>query len=170
MGGRIAVGVVLMLVVACGRPTPASDHQLSLATSAGSVAEGAPLGVPGAPGEPYSFAGIARAVTPAVVSIETVLPPDTTGEDDQGGGVPPGLIPPGFRRQGPGGDQGDAAPRRALGSGFIVTSDGYLLTNNHVVADAKRVTVGLADRRIFPGHVVGRDPSTEVALVKIDAT
>jgi serine protease Do len=134
-------------------------------------------------GEPGSFAPIARAVTPAVVSIETVLPPDTTGEDqDQGGGgippgmIPPGMLPPGFRGPGgggpggPGGGGPDQGARRALGSGFLVTSDGYLLTNNHVVADAKRVTVGLSDRRIFPGHVIGRDPSTEVALVKIDAT
>jgi serine protease Do len=143
---------------------------LSVTTATGSVADNPSAVAP----EPGSFAPIARAVTPAVVSIQSVLPPDTTGEDEQGGGgippglIPPGMLPPGLRR-GPG-DQGAAPPRQALGSGFIVTSDGYLLTNNHVVADAKRVTVGLSDRRIFPGHVVGRDPSTEVALVKIDAS
>jgi serine protease Do len=57
-----------------------------------------------------------------------------------------------------------------LGSGFIVSPDGYILTNNHVVANATRVTVGLPDGRIFTAKVIGRDPSTEVALVKIDAT
>jgi serine protease Do len=164
------------LCLACGRDganNTTSGHQVSVSTAAGSVADPA-----SGAGEPGSFASIARAVTPAVVSVETVLPPDTTGEDDQEippGVIPPGLLPPGLRRQGPGGQgqgggPGGAAPRRALGSGFIVTSDGYLLTNNHVVADAQRVTVGLSDRRIFPGHVIGRDPSTEVALVKIDAS
>jgi hypothetical protein len=101
-------GVVLAaasgLWLACRPGDAAPDRQLSLSTSSGSVS-GSTSAAPAA--EPGSFAPIARAVTPAVVSIQTVLPPDTTGEDDQGGGIPPGLlppgmVPPGFRR-GPGG-------------------------------------------------------------------
>jgi serine protease Do len=186
----IGFGGMGLGVVACSRQGAMSGGTVSASpgsvsdNSPVSLAEGSPAsggvgmsGSAGAPGnaEPGSFAPIAKAVTPAVVSIETVLPPDTTEEDDQDqGGIPPGLLPPGFRnpgRGGPGGGNGQGpAPRRALGSGFIVTSDGYLLTNNHVVSGATRVTVGLSDRRIFPGHVIGHDPSTEVALVKIDAT
>jgi serine protease Do len=55
-----------------------------------------------------------------------------------------------------------------FGSGVLYTSDGYILTNNHVVQDAERVTVVLHDRRHMEARVVGRDPSTEVAVVKIE--
>ncbi len=56
------------------------------------------------------------------------------------------------------------------GSGVIVTSDGYIITNNHVVADAADVEVLLADRRQFKGRVIATDPKTDVAVVKIDGT
>ena len=59
--------------------------------------------------------------------------------------------------------------REGSGSGFIVSADGYILTNNHVVADADRVTVKLLDNREFNARVVGRDPATDVAVIKIDA-
>src|ERR671933_1682222 len=64
----------------------------------------------------------------------------------------------------------DNTPMEASGTGFIVTKDGYILTNNHVVADADRVTVGLLDKRNFTARVVGRDATTDIAVVKIDAT
>jgi serine protease Do len=60
------------------------------------------------------------------------------------------------------------APSEASGSGFIVTKDGYILTNNHVVEDADRVNVTLTDHRVFKARVVGRDPTTDVAVIKID--
>ena len=58
----------------------------------------------------------------------------------------------------------------ASGSGFIVSNDGYILTNNHVVDGASEVRVRLLDRREFKAKVVGRDPNTDVAVIKIDAT
>ncbi len=64
-------------------------------------------------------------------------------------------------------------PSEGLGSGVIITSDGYILTNNHVVADAAKkggVTVKLSDKRTFTGTVVGTDPTTDLAVVKIEAT
>jgi serine protease Do len=64
--------------------------------------------------------------------------------------------------QGPG-------PLRGIGSGFIVSSDGYLLTNAHVVDGAKEVSVKLTDRREFKAKVVGTDPKSDIALLKIDA-
>jgi len=71
-----------------------------------------------------------------------------------------------FFRQGPSTPQ----PRRGSGSGFIFRSDGYILTNNHVVDAADRVTVVLQDRREFDARIVGRDPNTDVAVLKIEAT
>src|SRR3954466_11509251 len=66
------------------------------------------------------------------------------------------------------------APREqvqeASGSGFIVSKDGYILTNNHVVADADKVTVTLLDKRSFDAKVIGRDPTTDVAVIKIDGS
>ncbi len=57
--------------------------------------------------------------------------------------------------------------RKSLGSGFIVSGDGYILTNNHVVADADEVTVTLLDKEEFKAKVVGNDPKTDIALIKI---
>ena len=59
--------------------------------------------------------------------------------------------------------------QRGSGSGFVVSEDGYILTNNHVVDGAQKVTVELLDRRSFPATVVGTDPTTDVAVIKIDA-
>jgi serine protease Do len=79
-----------------------------------------------------------------------------------------------FRRFGippPGGapGEGEGMPARGAGSGFIVSADGYILTNAHVVAEADEVTVRLSDRREFAAKVIGSDERTDVALIKIDA-
>jgi len=58
---------------------------------------------------------------------------------------------------------------RSLGSGFILSADGYILTNEHVVSGAEQIKVGLTDQRVFPGKVVGVDPKTDIAVIKIDA-
>ena len=112
-----------------------------------------------------AFTSIADHVTPAVVSIQTERRATTRANPRQRGQVPPGLedffdqFDP--RRQ-------QQQPSRGSGSGFIVSSDGYVLTNNHVVADADRVNVTLMDKRVFKARVVGRDPSTDVAVLKIE--
>src|SRR5450755_4504075 len=63
-----------------------------------------------------------------------------------------------------------APPSHGIGSGFIVSPDGYVLTNAHVVADASEVTVKLTDRREFAAKVIGVDKRSDVALIKIAAT
>ncbi|HEX6369350.1 MAG TPA: trypsin-like peptidase domain-containing protein [Longimicrobium sp.] len=67
------------------------------------------------------------------------------------------------------GQQGGGAPRAGSGSGFVLSPDGYIITNNHVVEGADRVNVILADKREFEARVVGRDPNTDIAVVKVDA-
>ena len=99
----------------------------------------------------------ASKVIPAVVSIaSTVMVRDQAFSDET---LPFGLFkePPARRQYG-------------QGSGVIVSSDGYIITNNHVVADALDVEVILADRRQFKGRVVATDPKTDVAVVKIQST
>jgi serine protease Do len=118
-----------------------------------------------------SYAPIVQKVAPAVVKIET-----TTVIKNPEMGEFPGFNNP-FWRQFFGNQFGQVVPpagsgqevERGLGSGVIVTKDGYILTNNHVVDDAKQVQVTLPDGREFTGKVVGRDPKTDLAVVKIDA-
>jgi serine protease Do len=59
--------------------------------------------------------------------------------------------------------------RRGQGSGFIITSDGYILTNNHVVKDANKITIKFSDDKELPAKVIGTDPETDVAVIKVDA-
>jgi len=72
-----------------------------------------------------------------------------------------------FGVPGPGqGPHANQPPARGAGSGFIINSDGYILTNTHVVANADEVTVRLTDRREFPAKVIGADERTDVAVIK----
>ncbi len=105
-----------------------------------------------------SFAAVAEHVKPSVVYIRS----QRTERPSQQR-VPPGMerFFPRFRQQ-PEIEQGS-------GSGFVVSADGYILTNNHVVEGAEQVTVRLLDRREFKAKVVGTDPNTDVAVLKIDA-
>ena len=99
----------------------------------------------------------ANKIIPAVVNIaSTVVVRDQAFSDE---GLPFGLLP-------------ELPPRRQYGqgSGVIVSADGYIITNNHVVADAIDVEVLLANRRQFKGRVVATDPKTDVAVVKIEAS
>jgi len=106
-----------------------------------------------------AFTNLADAVTPAVVRIETRR--TVQGQSRQ--------VPEQFRRffeeQ-----REDEQPRSAIagGSGFIVSPEGYILTNNHVVEGANDVRVYFPDRRYFPARVVGADPFTDVAVIKVD--
>ncbi|HZS61751.1 MAG TPA: trypsin-like peptidase domain-containing protein, partial [Gemmatimonadaceae bacterium] len=157
---------LFMLGVACKQTSPT----LQTSTDAGSVADPPNRASPtttalGTPRIGVSLAPLAKQVTPAVVAIQSVFKPDSNARMMEGPQIPPGLLPPGMQIP-----EQPQEPMRGLGSGFIVSPDGYILTNNHVVANAERVTVGLPDGRIFTAKVIGRDPSTEVAVVKIDAT
>jgi len=112
-----------------------------------------------------SFVEIAKRVEPAVVNIETTQPQIETSDkddDDKDDTSATNPLLDMFRHQ-------HRSPQRGVGSGFIVSAKGYILTNYHVVEDAARISVGLQSNEKFPGTVVGFDPETDVAVIKIDA-
>lgn len=133
---------------------------------------------------PESFADLVERVSPAVVNITT-----TATVSAPVGGMPgfPEGSPfsdlfrdfgiPGMPQQGPDGrrlpfgDQGPMAPRRsnALGSGFVISADGYIVTNNHVIEGADEIEIEFKDGTKRAAEVVGRDDKTDIALLKVDA-
>jgi serine protease Do len=150
-------------LAAADPPTPAAAPPSGSAPSA--TPEPALRGLP-------DFSALVDRYGPAVVNVEVV-------EKAQSGAGGLQLSPNDpfydfFRRFGipaPGeGQRGNAPPARGAGSGFIINSDGYILTNTHVVANADEVTVRLTDRREFPAKVIGADDRTDVAVIKINAT
>ena len=132
------------------------------------------------------FADLVERVGPAVVNIRTTArlsssPSAQAPELDENDPFyeffrrffpqPGPQGPQGPQRPGPrGGPRGEREVPRGLGSGFIISADGYLLTNAHVVEGADEIIVTLADRREFKGRVIGADRRTDVALVKVEAT
>lgn len=126
----------------------ASNHVAPLVSSAGTV----------------DFTQAAAAVTPAVVYIRT-----TYSAQQNGGGGQDQMEQMfgdmfGMRRQRPSG------PQRASGSGVIISTDGYIVTNNHVVEKADKIEITTNDHRQFSAKVIGTDPNTDLALIKINAT
>ncbi len=120
------------------------------------------------------FTDVARQVTPAVVNITTVM----TEKVSDGFSVPDELRdrmeeffgkPVDPRRRGPQPPGEQRGLRRGQGSGVIISADGYVLTNNHVIAKAQEVSVTLPDKREFKGKIVGADPKSDLAVVKINA-
>ncbi len=120
---------------------------------------------------PASFTDLAKQTSPAVVNISTVKTIKTQGRVFRhffgGPGFPDDEkdpfeeffkhfnIPPGEFKQ------------NSLGSGFIIDSDGYIITNNHVIADADKIKVKLKDGKEFDAEIIGKDPTTDIALLKI---
>ncbi|MBL8772789.1 MAG: trypsin-like peptidase domain-containing protein [Phenylobacterium sp.] len=138
-----------LIVAACERPAAPAPE---------AAAAPPPVAIPaGAAQAPDSFAPIIRRVAPAVVSIDTLAVGGAFADD--GRMLPPGVVP-GF---------GPRPVRRGAGSGFLISADGYVVTNNHVVEGAQEVVVSLSDGRQFRARLLGRDPPTDIAVLKVDA-
>jgi len=188
-----AVGIGLTAAVAVG-----AGIQLQRASAQSAIQPVAPPGVMPPTGAPMSFANIIERVAPAVVSIEvtTHLPqqrtmqipglpfqfnvPNQGGGDDQGDDGDESDQGQDQGPQGQGGNSGGAAGRHAhkntgpramaAGSGFFISPDGYIVTNNHVIENADSIKVTLSDQRELTAHLVGRDPLTDLAVIKVDGT
>ena len=188
VGAVAGVGLAGVAAAGVGLTLPHADAQT------GDLSRppiGAPARFMAAPGAPQSFADIFERVAPAVVSIEVTarIPRSELGElqglpfpfnqmpqfrQGPGGG---GRSAPGQRgrRATPNGQDGDAngddadlPEAQAAGSGFFISRDGYIVTNNHVVENATKITVTLTDKRELTARVVGRDEESDLAVLKVE--
>jgi len=116
--------------------------------------------------EPVSFADIVKRVAPSVVKITV----ETKAQHVRGNDDFPGLDDPFFRHFFGGRiPQRQTPARTGLGSGVIISTDGVIVTNNHVIDGADRVTVTMENGRDYTAKVLGRDPQTDIAVIKIEA-
>jgi serine protease Do len=141
VGIILAGGVTKTPVVSTAEPEPVREKTRAAAAAG--------------PTTLVNFADVAERINAAVVNIEAASKGRETARPLRGSD-----------------DQLDSqrdpdAPRQGSGSGFIVDREGYILTNNHVIEGAERITVTLADGRTFRGEVAGADPAIDVALIKI---
>jgi serine protease Do len=159
-----AIGATALALAAAG------GYWTRAEAETGAVNAGAP-----AAAAPQSFADIVQRVAPAVVSIDVVekAAPQSAALEGQNG------LPFPF---GPGGADGQdgpfgfdfrqmvphPGPTRATASGFFISSDGYIVTNNHVIDGAGKITVRDKDGREFTARLVGADPTTDLAVIKVE--
>ena len=123
-------------------------------------------------GAPDSFADLAEALTTSVVNISTIQSVEAAPSPQAIPEVPPGspfedLFRDFFERQRRG-EHGRPRNVQSLGSGFIIDPAGYVVTNNHVIKDADEITVILSDDRELPATLLGHDPKTDLALLKVE--
>jgi serine protease Do len=142
------IGIVVGLILSANLSLLGSAHASPQQVPAPQVAPATPP-----TGAGVSFVKLAKDVGPAVVSINVKI---TRSSSDTGG-----MSFDPFGMEGPQVGEGQ-------GSGFIISPDGYVLTNDHVVGEASDIKVALADGRELPGKVVGSDSRTDIALVKIE--
>jgi serine protease Do len=160
-GAVAGIGVAAAAMAGVGlRMTPAAAAAPQLTSAAA-----APLFAP-PPGSPLSFADIFERVSSAVVSIDvtSAMEPADVRKIPGLEGLPFGIVP-----RGGNGDE-PATPRKqqSSGSGFFISRDGYLVTNNHVVEKAEDIKVTLKDGREFKATVLGRDEGTDLAVLQVE--
>jgi len=178
VGAIAGAGVAAAALAGAGLSWPGAQAQSTAAAApAQMVRTQGPVVFAPPPGAPLSFADIIDRVSPAVVSIETKTVVDVTTLRRAPGleGFPFDLLPQ-PNPQGPQGPQGtqpgdpaDEQPEQlGAGSGFFISRDGYIVTNNHVVENATEITVTLKDERELKAKVVGRDEATDLAVLKVE--
>lgn len=168
--GALALLPAATLGFACGQAQALGSLNNTTPTPAAitTAAATTPSGVPVQPARFNPAAGTVTSLAPLVDSVKgSVVYVEVQSRPRRMSGMQG--LPPGFaERFGmPPGMQGNSQPRQGLGSGFIIDANGTVLTNNHVVEDADVVRVKLQDGRSFEAEVLGRDPLTDVALLKL---
>jgi len=167
LGLIVLGGVLVPIVLTTISPSPVRGPELMASAAPEGKIEPLPAPPPEIDKLSAVFRMVAKRVKPAVVAVgvsQTITESGPQSLDDflhryfgmgpdEGGGPAP-------RRQ---------FQRQGLGSGVIVDAGGYILTNNHVVADATDISVHMADGRVFKGKVVGADPPSDIAVIHIDA-
>ena len=176
--GRRALFAALLAGVALGAG--------GVAWSSGEIA-GGPISIPAATNQP-GFADLVARVRPAVVEITVTERAARMAREEIPENAMPGFRGNGqdampdfpdspfgdmfqqfFGRRGQMQDQAERGGGRALGSGFVIDPAGYIVTNNHVIRNSTRIKVTLSDGSEYPAKIVGHDPKTDLALIKIDA-
>lgn len=171
-GGVLAVGTASAIDLPSWlKSTPAQPAGTTVAAASPDAL--APVPMLSAQGVP-NYRAIVKQSGPAVVGVTVAGMHKATAEEQ---GLPQGMEDdpffkffrgmPGFQQRG---RQNNQVPFKGLGSGFIISSDGLILTNAHVVREAKDVTVKLSDRREFTAKVLGSDATTDIAVLRINAT
>ncbi len=168
-GAGVAIGALMAAVVG-------GAYLAAVGSTAHAQPVNPPRGVESVD-RPTSFADIVAKVAPAVVSIDVVERPTAARASlsqappfpfnfgmPNGGDAPHGF---GFKWLQPQAPGQPAPPIRAAGSGFFISSGGYIVTNNHVVEDAEKITVRTSDGRSLPATVVGRDRATDLAVLRV---
>ena len=154
----VLLGVLLSMPRSASAPRSEADSRPAAAAPAASSES--PVAAPST-ATSINFADIAARLNPAVVNIDATARARRARrlveEGARRGGVDPFDL----------GRRGDT-PRRGTGTGFLIDGEGHILTNHHVIEGAERLTVKLADGRSLRAHLVGSDPDTDIALIKVD--
>jgi serine protease Do len=169
------VALVFAVVFIC-------DHSIAHAASGAATGAAAPIddsSVSSLVALDNAVEAVAARVTPAVVNVSVTSRASADDSDDgQGSGSPQGTMPPEFQwffgPQGPSQGRGHYMKppeqlEHGIGSGIIVSPEGYIVTNDHVVDGATQIRVTLNDRRVFPAKLVGVDKLNDIAVIRIDA-
>jgi serine protease Do len=159
----VSLGLLVFLITSV-LPAGAAGGGATMPTVAQSAPRAADPAFAGALPESYPWVRLAETLTPAVVNVRTTSEARRSRAPQ---------VPEPFRRFFPqppeGGGEREVRPR-GIGSGFIIGTDGYIVTNHHVVDGSRSIEVQLSDGRTFQPKVIGSDPETDVALLKIEAT
>ena len=159
--GLVATVAFLVGLIVAGTMTPAPAKAAPDATLTPGRAAGAAAPLPAL----ASFADVAERLNPAVVNIDATFRGSGRARRRLPAPLPDSPEP--FDRLPGGGDRD--APRRGAGTGFLIDSTGYILTNHHVIVGADRIMVRLTDGRTLKAERVGSDPDTDIALIKVES-